>query len=111
MTTHLTKPDAAPAVLDYRSPQPHTASRFGPRYWMNIGLALGVLAWGSCVLMCGGAAWPLAWLPVSIAAVGLVVATSAATRPLPRDATPLVLLAVCLNFSLLALWLLGIVLL
>ncbi len=74
-------------------------------------MVLGVVSWATLVLLCAGATGILSWLPILLAAAGLGTGVLAATHPLPRDATPDILGAIFMSFSVLAIWLLALVLL
>jgi hypothetical protein len=110
-TTPPQRPEPHP--LAYRGPNVNAVPppAVGPREWLKVSVALGVLSWGSVALVCAGGTSRLALLPVALAAGGLTTGIMAATNALPRDATPTVFGAIFLSFSILAIWLIALVLL
>ena len=82
-----------------------------PLLWLKMSVGLGVLSWASVPLACALGTSRLALLPVVLAAGGLTTGIIAASNALPRDETPTVFGAFFLSFSILAIWLIALVLL
>jgi hypothetical protein len=99
-----------PHPLDYRGREANSAPRV-PREWLKVSVALGVLSWASVALVCALGTSRLALLAVALAAGGLTTGIIAATNALPRDETPTVFGAIFLSFSILAIWLIALILL
>jgi hypothetical protein len=106
--TDPTSPE--PRVLEYRPRAVNPAPPVGPSEWLKASVALGGLSWLTIVLLCAGAASPLAWIPVGLAIAGMVTGFVAAIQPLPRESSAGALFALFMGFLVLAIWLLALVL-
>ena len=93
-------------VLEYRSPATGPVPRFETWRLIKSSLLLGALSWLSACGVAAVGGWPA----ITLATLGFVAAGVAATRPLSRDAAASMLLAMFLNFLVLALWPLAVLL-
>jgi hypothetical protein len=107
-TNHPNQPESY--VLEYRHRGVSAAPPVGPREWVKVSIALGTLSWVTLGFLCAGATSRAAFLPLSLAAGGLATGVFGATGALPRDATAGALCAIFMSFTVLAIWLLALVL-
>ncbi|HEV2295908.1 MAG TPA: hypothetical protein VGR35_18825 [Tepidisphaeraceae bacterium] len=106
-----TRPEPREAiVLEYRSRGTSRQPLVGPVQWLKASLVLGVASWATFGPICAGATSTWVWLPVSLAAAGLLSGVVAAVGALPRDYTGGALLAIFMGFTVLAIWLLALAL-
>ena len=96
-----------PIVLNYRSRGSERRRWIGPLEVLKAALTFAVMSWATFGFICNGATSEFAWVPISLAAAGLIAGLVPAARQLGPDNTGGARLAIFMSSTVLAIWLLA----